>query len=64
MITKTLQIAFKIPQGFDTVECNDPREGLEQIKDTKYDFVILDITMPGFNGIDIIAALEKEKILK
>ena len=43
---------------------NNPYDGLDRIKEEKYDMVLLDISMPEFSGIDIIQTLEKEKILK
>ena len=55
---------FLKAKGFDNVVANDPRNGLERIKEEKYDVVLLDIFMPGFSGIDIIQTLEREKILK
>jgi len=55
---------FLKEKGFDNVVTNDPRDGLERIKEKKYDVVLLDISMPEFNGIDIIETLEREKILK
>ncbi|MDH3618511.1 MAG: response regulator, partial [Nitrosopumilus sp.] len=51
-------------KGFENVVTNDPRDGLDRIKDGNYDVVLLDISMPEFSGIDIIKKLEKEKILK
>jgi len=55
---------FLKAKGFDNVVTNDPRDGLERIKEEKYDVILLDISMPEFSGIDIIQTLEKEKILK
>ena len=55
---------FLKAKGFDNVVTNDPRKGLELIKEEKYDVILLDISMPGFSGIDIIQALERKKILK
>jgi len=55
---------FLNAKGFENVVTNDPRDGLEHIKEGNYDVVLLDISMPEFSGIDIIRALEKEKILK
>ncbi len=51
-------------KGFENLATNDPVEGMELIKKEKYDFVLLDIFMPEFSGIDIIQTLETEKILK
>jgi len=55
---------FLTTKGFDVVVTNDPRDGLELIKEQNYDVVLLDISMPEFSGIDIIEALERKKILK
>lgn len=55
---------FLKAKGFENVVTNDPRDGLDRIKDGNYDVVLLDISMPEFSGIDIIKKLEKEKILK
>ena len=55
---------FLKAKGFDNVVTNDPRDGLERIKEEKYDVVLLDISMPEFSGIDIIQTLERDKILK
>jgi len=51
-------------KGFENVVTNDPREGIELIKKEKHDWVLLDIAMPEFSGLDIIHALESENILK
>jgi len=55
---------FLKAKGFENVVENDPRDGLERIKEEKYDVVLLDISMPELSGIDIIQTLEREKILK
>ena len=39
------------------------KEGLEKIRNEKYDLVFLDLSMPDFTGIDVIDALEAEGIL-
>ncbi len=62
-VTDLLSIFFK-KKGFDSFATNDPKKGLELIKEKKYDTILLDIHMPEFSGIDIIEALEREKILK
>ncbi|MCH8915936.1 MAG: response regulator transcription factor [Thaumarchaeota archaeon] len=51
-------------KGFDCVTTNDGLNGLNLIKKEKYDTVFLDISMPDFGGMDVIAALEKENMLK
>ena len=55
---------FLKAKGYENVVANDPREGLERIKNEKFDVVFLDIQMPEISGWDIIQALESENILK
>jgi len=55
---------FLKSKGIENKVTNDPLDGLERIKETQYDVILLDISMPDFSGIDIIETLEKEKILK
>ncbi|MCZ6581866.1 MAG: response regulator [Thaumarchaeota archaeon] len=46
-------------EGYETVVSNDGRNGLTMITEQKFDGVLLDLSMPGFTGLDIIDALEK-----
>jgi len=62
-VSELLSIFLK-RKGYDNVIINDPRIALGHIKEEKYDAMILDISMPEISGIDIIEALEKERILK
>ena len=51
-------------KGFECLTTNDGLNGLNLIKKEKYATVLLDISMPDFGGVDVIAALEKENMLK
>ena len=55
---------FLKAKGIESVATNDPFDGLDKIKEAQYDMILLDISMPELSGIDIIQALETEKILK
>ncbi len=55
---------FLSANGYENEVTNDPREGLNLIKDEKYDFVFLDMHMPEISGVDIIDKLESQRILK
>ena len=55
---------FLQEKNFDYNFTNNPKDGLNLIKQNTYDLILLDIHMPEFNGIDIIEALENENILK
>ena len=55
---------FLETKGFETVVTNDPMEGLRHIQQELFDVILLDIKMPGFNGLQIIAALATDEILQ
>ncbi len=53
---------------FEKIECiviNDGRAGLEELRSDKrsYDFILLDLAMPGFSGMDIFNKLKEENLL-
>lgn len=52
----------QILQSLNTVttieEAKDGHEALEKIKSEQFDFVILDISMPGLSGLDILQTLK------
>jgi len=50
-------------EGHEYTGINNGREGLEAIKDKKFDLVLLDLSMPDFSGVDVIDALVKEGII-
>ncbi len=49
--------------GHEFTGINNGREGLQAIKDKKFDVVLLDLSMPEFSGADVIDALVKEGIM-
>jgi len=51
-------------EGHEYTGINSGREGLQTIKDKKFDIVLLDLSMPDFSGVDVIDALAKEGIIK
>jgi len=51
-------------EGHSTVVTNDPMEGLRHIQQDKFDVILLDISMPEFNGLNIIKILATNEILK
>ncbi len=50
--------------GHEYTGINNGKEGLQAIKDKKFDVVLLDLSMPEFSGTDVIDALVKEDITK
>ena len=49
-------------EGHEYTGINNGKEGLQAIKDKKFDLVLLDLAMPDFSGVDVIDALVKEGI--
>jgi len=49
--------------GHEYTGINNGREGLQAIKDKKFDVVLLDLSMPEFSGMDVIDALVKDGIM-
>ena len=48
-------------EGYKTETSHDGRQGLELALRGDYDLVILDLMLPGMNGLDILKALKAEK---
>lgn len=55
-ITDSLEKYLKI-KGHNVGICNEGSEGLEFIRDNKWDKILLDLSMPEFSGLDIIETL-------
>jgi len=56
-ITTALSLVLKSQKVVATV-VNDPRKGLEEIRNKNYDLILMDLAMPGFSGYDIVKALK------
>jgi len=56
-----LESARKVftPEGFDVVTTNSPAEGLKLIADSKFDVVLCDWKMPGFDGMDVVEEIDR-----
>jgi len=50
-------------EGHEYTGINNGREGLQAIRDKKFDIVLLDLSMPNFSGMDVIDVLVKEGIM-
>jgi len=50
-------------EGHDFTGIDNGREGLQTIRDEKFDVVLLDLSMPDFSGIDVVDALVDEGII-
>ncbi len=54
---------FLTSDGHEFTGISDGKNGLEAIRDEKFDVVMLDLSMPDFTGLDVIDALVKEGIM-
>lgn len=48
-------------QGFDVEKCSDANQGLDLATRSDYSAILLDIKMPGMDGIHFLEALRKQK---
>ena len=62
-ITKMLTTFLELKEHKCTV-ANDGKEGLDIIKESRHDVVLLDLAMPEFDGYAVIEDLEKNNMLK
>lgn len=46
-------------EGYETDKCYDGREGLAKVKENSYDLVLLDIMLPGLNGMEILRRMRQ-----
>ncbi len=50
--------------GHEYTGINNGRDGVNAIKNEKFDMVLLDLSMPDFSGVDVVDALVKEGLMK
>ncbi len=49
--------------GHEYTGIDSGKEGLEAIRNEKFDIVLLDLSMPDFSGVDVVDALVKEGLM-
>lgn len=62
-ITKMLTTFLELKDHKCTV-ANDGKEGLNLIKESRHDVILLDLAMPEFDGYSVIKDLEENNVLK
>ena len=50
-------------EGHEYTGVNNGKEGLENLRNEKFDLVLLDLSMPEFSGVDVIDTLDKEGLM-
>ena len=53
--------AFLSREGFEVTLCGDGRQGLALAQVYDFDLVLLDILLPGLNGLDVLQSLHHDK---
>jgi len=51
-------------EGHEYTGIDNGRDGVNAIKNEKFDMVLLDLSMPDFSGVDVVDALVKEGLMK
>lgn len=62
-IVKTLRLAVETMGHMFYAEYTG-REGLQRIRSELFDLVFLDLSMPGYTGLDVVDALARENLLR
>ncbi|MBI5409249.1 MAG: sigma-54-dependent Fis family transcriptional regulator [Nitrospirae bacterium] len=53
---------FLLAKGFEIATAEDGETGLNLLKEEKFDLLLLDLMMPGMNGMDILRNIASEKM--
>lgn len=48
-------------KGYEVVIANNGHQALDQIKQSDFDLVLMDVKMPGINGVEACKIMRKEK---
>ena len=48
-----------VHEGYEVDKCTDGRNGLEKAESGKYDLILLDIMLPGLNGLEVLRRLRR-----
>lgn len=60
-LTRELLKAYLENAGYETIEADNGRRALERVSDDCPDLVLLDILMPGVNGLEVCGLIKSER---
>ena len=63
-ITEAIHFFCESKEDIECYMINDAHQGLERIKQGKFDLVMLDLAMPEFSGYDVIKSLKQNGVLE
>ena len=63
-ITEAIGEYCRLAKDIDCQVINNGREGLERIRNDKFDLILLDIAMPEFSGSDVIESLRQDQLIE
>ncbi|KKS31724.1 hypothetical protein A2380_03890 [candidate division WWE3 bacterium RIFOXYB1_FULL_43_24] len=64
MDLRTVYSTVLISAGYEVIIATDGTEGIEQIKNSNWDLLLLDIVLPRADGIAILKKISEEKLKK
>ncbi|MEK9811283.1 MAG: response regulator, partial [Candidatus Nanopelagicales bacterium] len=47
-------------EGFEATFCSDGAQAVQAFRDTRPDIILLDLMLPGMDGIDVCRAIRQE----
>lgn len=50
-------------EGYEVTVCHDGREGFEKFAESEFDLILLDLMLPGLNGIEICRRIRKVSLI-
>ena len=63
-ITEGINFYLSTDQTIDCEVTNDGPQGLERIRNDKFDLILLDLAMPDFSGFDVVKSLKQDGLLE
>lgn len=58
LVTMVIQTMLR-PLGIETVPLNDPSQALDRLLHDRYQVVLLDVQMPGYDGLELLREIKR-----